>query len=53
MDMLRIFIQGGHRRPLPIREKNDGGHIIKRALYIGIKRLCIAILYARYSEYVR
>ena len=40
-------IQRGHRRSLPIlrkkffliREQSDGGHRIKRALYIGIKRL--------------
>ena len=42
-----FFIQRGHRRSLPILRKNffliweesDGGHRIKRALYIGIKRL--------------
>ena len=35
-----FFIQRGHRRSLPIGEESDGGHRIKRALYIGIKRLC-------------
>ena len=37
-----FFIQRGHRRSLPILigEESDGGHRIKRALYIGIKRLC-------------
>ena len=42
-DMQSIFIRRGHRQPLPmlrIRDENDGGHIIKRGLYIGIKRLC-------------
>ena len=39
-----FFIQRGHRRSLPIfpiGEESDGGHRIKRALYIGIKRLCL------------
>ena len=45
-----LFIQSGHRRSLPILRKNffliesDGGHRIKRALYIGIKRLCIGAI---------
>ena len=47
-----FFIQRGHRRSLPILrkklfligEEGDGGHRIKRALYIGIKRLCIACI---------
>ena len=47
--MRRFFIQRGHRRSLPILrkkffligEESDGGHRIKRALYIGIKRLCV------------
>ena len=42
-----FFIQRGHRRSLPILrkkffligEESDDGHRIKRALYIGIKRL--------------
>ena len=38
-----FFIQRGHRRSLPIlrkgRRASDDGHRIKRALYIGIKRL--------------
>ena len=36
-----FFIQRGHRRSLPIlrKEESDDGHRIKRALYIGIKRL--------------
>ena len=34
-----FFIQRGHRRSLPIGEESDDGHRIKRALYIGIKRL--------------
>ena len=35
-----FFIQRGHRRSLPmLRKENDGGHRIKGALYIGIKRL--------------
>ena len=45
-DMQRLFIQRGHRRSLLmlrkmyflIWEENDGGHWIKWALYIGIKR---------------
>ena len=38
-----FFIQRGHRRSLLflIGEESDGGHRIKRALYIGIKRLWI------------
>ena len=39
--MQRLFIQRGHRRSLLIGEESDGGHRIKRALYIGIKRLWI------------
>ena len=37
-----FFIQRGHRRSLPflIGEESDDGNRIKRALYIGIKRLC-------------
>ena len=36
-----FFNQRGHRRSLPIlRKESDGGHRIKRALCIGIKRLC-------------
>ena len=35
-----FFIQRGHRRSLPIiGEESDDGRRIKRALYIGIKRL--------------
>ena len=44
-DMQRLFIQRGRRRSLLmlrkflIQEEKDGGHRIKRALYIGIERL--------------
>ena len=44
-----FFIQRGHRRSLPILrigEESDGGHRIKRALYIGIKRLCMGCILA-------
>ena len=37
-----FFIQRGHRHSLPISYRGgggDGGHRIKRALYIGMKRL--------------
>ena len=37
-----FFIQRGHRRSLPRKEESDGGHRIKRALYIGIKWLCLS-----------
>ena len=45
--MQRLFIQRGHRRSHPILrigEESDGGHRIKRALYIGIKRLWLHLI---------
>ena len=46
-----FFIQRGHRRSLPIiGEGSDDGHRIKRALYIGIKRLWFEAVCPNFSS---